>query len=207
MLDESPPGLKSLQIDGTLVFEDKDLDLEADWIIVHGKLRIGTEEMPFENRATITLTGDDSTENVMSMGTKVLGVMGGTLDLHGESRPGWPRLNATAEKGSNELTLEDASGLRAGDEIVLASTDYDQSQDEDFTITAVSGNTVTLDHPLERQHWGETQTFDGGTVDERAEVALLSRNVTVEGEEASSASGSGGQIMLIFGQNATPLTA
>jgi len=110
VLDESPQALKSLQIDGTLVFEDKDLDLKADWIMVHGKLQIGTEEMPFENRATITLTGDDASENVMSMGTKVLGVMGGTLDLHGESRPGWTKLNATAEKGSNELSLEDASG-------------------------------------------------------------------------------------------------
>ncbi len=202
VLDESPQALKSLQIDGTLVFEDKDLDLKADWIMVHGKLQIGTEEMPFENRATITLTGDDASENVMSMGTKVLGVMGGTLDLHGESRPGWTKLNATAEKGSNELSLEDASGLRAGDEIVLASTDYDQSQDEDLAITAVSGNTVTLDHPLERQHWGETQTFDGGSVDERAEVALLSRNVTVEGEEASSANGFGGQIMVMNGGQA-----
>ena len=39
-------------------------------------------------------------------------------------------------------------------------------------------------------------------MDERAEVALLSRNVTVEGEEATSTGGFGGQIMVMEGGEA-----
>jgi hypothetical protein len=123
LLDASPPALKSLQVDGTLIFEDKDLELKADWVVVHGKLQIGTEEAPFTKQAKITLTGNDPNQNVMSMGAKVLGVMGGTLDIHGEQRSGWTRLNATSNKGSNKLTLEDASGWRVGDRIAVASTD------------------------------------------------------------------------------------
>lgn len=51
VLDESTEALKSLQIDGTLSFEDKDLELCADRIMVHGKLQVGTEETPFRHRA------------------------------------------------------------------------------------------------------------------------------------------------------------
>ena len=51
VLDESTEALKSLQIDGTLSFEDKDLELRADRIMVHGKLQVGTEETPFRHRA------------------------------------------------------------------------------------------------------------------------------------------------------------
>jgi cell surface hyaluronidase len=40
-----------LQIDGTLSFEDKDLELRADRIMVHGKLQVSTEETPFRHRA------------------------------------------------------------------------------------------------------------------------------------------------------------
>ena len=40
-----------MQIDGTLSFEDKDLELCADRIMVHGKLQVGTEETPFRHRA------------------------------------------------------------------------------------------------------------------------------------------------------------
>ncbi len=107
LLDTSPPALKSLRIGGTLAFDEQDLELKSDWIMVHGKLQAGMEAALLQSRATITLTGSDETENVMNMGAKVLGVMGETLDLHGkESREGWTRLDANAAKGSSEITLE-----------------------------------------------------------------------------------------------------
>ena len=191
--------LTGLQIDGTLVFEEKDLTLKSGWIMVHGKLQVGTEAAPFAHRGRIVLTGTDPTQNVMNMGAKVLGVMGGTLDLHGEARKGWTKLVATAARGSRQLTLEGEPGWRVGDRIAVSSTDYDPRQDEKATVTAVAGNTVTLDRALSKTHWGTVQTIDGRPVDERAEVALLSRNVGVEGEEASSAGGFGGQIMVMGG--------
>ena len=187
VLDTSPPPLKSLQIDGTLVFDDRDLALSADWIMVRGKLQIGAEGAPFRHDATISLTGTNRDENIMGMGPKVLGVMGGTLELHGKQRLSWTKLGATASKGSTQITLDEAPDWRPGGRIVISSTDYDPFQREEATITAVSGNVVTLDKALAYTHWGVTQTFDGRVVDERAEVALLSRNVKIEGEQASSA--------------------
>ncbi|QIN79004.1 transmembrane domain-containing protein [Rubrobacter marinus] len=167
--------------------------------MVHGKLGVGTEAEPFEHRARIVLTGSDPAQNVMNMGTKFIGVMGGTLDLHGEARKSWTKLTTTAPKGTDKLTVEDPDGWRVGDRIVVASTDYDPLQAEEATIKAISGGTITLDKTLANAHWGTVQTVAGRPLDERAEVALLSRNVTVEGEQASSAGGFGGQIMVMGG--------
>lgn len=115
--------------------------------MVHGKLEVGTPSQPFRNRAVITLTGNNPNEDQMGMGTKVLGVMGGILDLHGEPRKGWTQLAQTAPAGATQITVLDASGWRVGDRIVLASTDYNPRQAEVRTIQAISGNTITLDAP------------------------------------------------------------
>ncbi|MGI8911283.1 MAG: G8 domain-containing protein [Rubrobacteraceae bacterium] len=189
--------LANLTMEGTLIFDERDIELSADWIMVHGTLRIGTESAPFQHRANITLTDNTPGENPMNMGDKGLGVMGGTLEVHGENRLSWTKLGAHAAKGSNKITLSETPDWRPGDRIAIASTDYDRSQDEEATVTSVSGNTVTLDRQLQYAHWGTVQTFDGKPVDERAEVALLSRNVTIQGEPVSSASGFGGQIMVM----------
>lgn len=202
MLDTSPPRLDGLRVNGTLRFEDKQLALRSDWIMVHGKMEVGTPADRFRSRARIVLTGSDETQDVMNMGAKVLGIMGGILEIHGQERKGWTHLAATAAKGAEQLTLLNAAGWRAGDRIVVASTDYDPLQAEERTITAVSANTVTLDEPLDYTHWGSLQTVAGGTINERAEVALLSRNVVIAGEEATSGDGFGGQIMVMEGGQA-----
>src|SRR3954464_12118633 len=57
VLDVTPPALHSLTINGELKFaDDKDLELTAEWIMVHGELGIGTEAKPHTHKATITLT-------------------------------------------------------------------------------------------------------------------------------------------------------
>ena len=114
-------------------------------MIVHGKLQIGAADKPLSKRARIELTGTDPSQNVMGMGPKVLGVMGGTLEVHGEERPGWKHLGATAPKGARALTLDRDPGWRAGDRIAISSTD----QAEEATITSVSCATVTLSRPLD----------------------------------------------------------
>lgn len=110
-LDVNPPGLKGLNIYGVLRFDNKDLQLSTDWIMVHGKLEIGTPSQPFRNRAVLTLTGNDPNENIMGMGSKVIGVMkGGVLDLHGEPRNGWTKLSGSVAAGSNRIIVLDSSG-------------------------------------------------------------------------------------------------
>ena len=85
----------------------------------------------------------------------------------------------------------DASGWRVGDEIVLASTDFDPRQAERRTIAAISGNTITLDRPLDYMHFGKI-TFD---VDERGEVGLLTRNINIQASADAEQSYFGGHIM------------
>lgn len=199
VLDASPPALKGVRVDGTLKFKDKDLELKTKWLIVHGALRIGREGAPFTHSATITLTGPKSDNDVMGMGTKVLGIMGGTLDLHGEGVTSWTHLTSTAAPGARSIQVADADGWRAGDRIAIASSDYWMSHDDEATITQVNGHTIELDRDLDWRHWGEMQTFQGHDVDERAEVGLLSRNIVIRGDADSDQSGFGGQMMIMEG--------
>src|SRR6185437_1141683 len=82
-------------------------------------------------------------------------LMGGTLNLHGDRRNTWTKLTQTAAAGSTSIQVLDASGWRAGDEIVLASTDFNPRQAETRTVSAIKGNTITLDRQLEYMHFGK----------------------------------------------------
>jgi len=193
ILDVSPPPLAGLSIDGKLIFsDDADLELTTEWIMLHGELQIGTPDKPHTRNAAITFTDNVKGEDVMAgMGDRGIMISGGTLNLHGDRTHTWTKLAATAEAGSTTIEVLDASGWRVGDEIVLASTDYDPRQAEVRTISAIRGNTITLDRPLEYMHFGEI-TFD---VDERGEVGLLTRNIKIQASEDAEQSYFGGHIM------------
>jgi cell surface hyaluronidase len=200
LLDVSPPTLSGLSISGDLAFADKDLTLSSRYIMVHGKLGVGSSLQPFTKRAILEFTGFDQNHSVMGMGTKGLLVMGGVVEMFGEpNRTPWTRLAAHAAKGATTITVLNANNWRVGDQIAIASTDYNTLQAERFTIQAITGNTITLSAALKYNHFGQTQTFGGKTLESRAEVALLSRNITVRGEEMSSTSGFGAHIMLMSG--------
>ena len=202
LMDVSPPALSGLRIEGELIFDDKDLELTSDWVVVEGLLQVGSEAAPHLSCAVITLTGSDPnalTPFGAGIGVKVLGVLGqGRLELHGEPRVSWTRLGATAEKGATQIRLAEASDWRVGETIVIASTDYDFKQAEERVITALrdGGRTVVFEAPLKYMHYGELQTFGGKTLDQRAEVGLLNRNVVVRGEEDfEDSDGLGGHII------------
>src|SRR5690606_9965246 len=193
VLDVSPPALGGLSIDGKLTFSnDADLELTTEWIMLHGELAIGAEGRPHTRKATITLTDNVKGEDVMAgMGDRGIMISGGTLNLHGDRTHTWTKLSATAEKGATRIQVLDASGWRVGDEIVLASTDFNPRQAEVRKITAIDGNDITLDKPLEYMHFGKI-TFD---VDERGEVGLLTRNIKIQASEDAEETFFGGHIM------------
>jgi hypothetical protein len=85
----------------------------------------------------------------------------------------------------------DASQWQVGDQIVLASTDYNPRQAEVRSITAISGNSLTLNQALEYMHFGEI-TYE---VDERGEVGLLTRNIKIQASEDAAETYFGGHIM------------
>jgi cell migration-inducing and hyaluronan-binding protein len=193
ILDVSPPALGGLSIDGKLTFADNaELELTTEWIMLHGELTIGTEAKPYTGKATITLTDNVKAENVMGgMGDRGIMLSGGTLNLHGDRTNAWTKLSATAAAGATSIQLLDASSWRVGDEIVLASTDFDPRQAERRTVAAISGNTVTLDTKLDYMHYGKV-TFD---IDQRGEVGLLTRNIKIQASSDAAQSFFGGHIM------------
>jgi hypothetical protein len=192
ILDVSPPALGGLTINGKLSFADKsDLELSTEWIMVHGELEVGTEAKPFTHKATITLTDNVKNEQMMGMGDRGIMLSGGTLNLHGDRSNTWTKLAKTADAGSTSIEVLNAAQWKVGDEIVLASTDYNPRQAERRTIAAISGNTITFGKPLDYMHFGKI-TFD---VDERGEVGLLTRNIKVQASEDAAQSFFGGHIM------------
>ena len=198
VVDVSPPGLNGINVDGKLSFSnDRDLELTTEWILLRGDLEIGTEARPHTANATITLTDNVPDENINGMGDRGILIVGGSLSLHGDRENAWTRLAETAETGSTSIDVLDASNWRVGDEIVLASTDYNPRQAETRLIAGISGNTLTLDQPLDYMHFGEI-TYG---VDERGEVGLLTRNIKVQGSADAAASYFGGHIMAMAGSS------
>ncbi|MDR0780404.1 MAG: G8 domain-containing protein [Pseudomonadales bacterium] len=193
ILDVSPPALGGLSIDGKLSFSNNaDLELTTEWIMLHGELAIGSEAAPHTRQATITFTDNVKDEDVMAgMGDRGIMISGGTLNLHGNRTNTWTKLASTANAGATSIQVLNAAGWQVGDEIVLASTDYDPRQAERRTISAINGNTLTLDKKLDYMHFGEI-TFD---VDERGEVGLLTRNIKIQASADAEQSFFGGHIM------------
>ncbi len=198
ILDVSPPALRSVTINGTLSFADnKDLELTTEWVMVHGALEIGTEARPHTHKATITLTDNVKDEDMSGIGgtndrsDRGIMLMGGTLSLHGNRTNSWTKLSGTADAGSSSIEVLDAAGWRVGDEIVLASTDFDPRQAERRTISAIRGNRITLDTKLDFMHFGKI-TFE---VDERGEVGMLTRNIRIQASDDAEQSFVGGHVM------------
>jgi hypothetical protein len=198
VLDVTPPPLHGLTINGKLSFADnKDLELTTEWVMVHGELEIGTEAKPHTRKATITFTDNVKGEDISGVGgttdrvDRGIMLMGGTLNLHGDRKNTWSKLANTAPAGSTSIQVLNAAGWRVGDEVVLASTDFDPRQAERRTISAISGNTITLDKKLDYMHFGKI-TFD---VDERGEVAMLTRNIKLQASADAEQSFYGGHVM------------
>ena len=193
VLDVTPPALGGLTIEGKLSFANTaDVELTTEWIMLHGELAIGTEASPHTRKATITFTNTVPDEEPMKgMGDRGIMIMGGTLNLHGDRKNAWTKLSQTAATGSTSIQVLDASGWRAGDEIVLASTDFDPRQAERRTIASIKGNAITLDRRLDYMHFGRI-TFG---VDERGEVGLLTRNIKLQASADAEQSFQGGHVM------------
>src|SRR5688572_22119223 len=192
ILDVSPPPLNGVTINGKLTFADNaDLELTTEWVMVHGELAIGTEANPYRHRATITLTDNVKDEQMMGMGDRGIMLSGGTLNLHGNRTNTWTKLAKTAEAGSNSIEVLNAAQWKVGDEIALASTDFNPRQAERRTIAAISGNKITLGRKLDYMHFGKI-TFG---VDERGEVGLLTRNIKIQASADAERTYLGGHIM------------
>ena len=204
ILDENPPALANITINGILEFARMNLAVTARWIMVMGKLEIGTVSQPFAQKATINLTGTDMTESVMGMGTRGIMVMGGILEMHGTTPARlWTKLNNHAIQGSSNLSLVDPISWNLNDQIVIAPTDFYGAGGGSAQRTQINSiansTTISIQDGLNAQRWGKLQyltatgmsltpgtlppNISAGTptiLDERAEIANLTRNIVVQ---------------------------
>jgi hypothetical protein len=128
------PKLKLVQVDGgALIFPSNDADptyeatFDAHYIMINnGTMEVGTEEHPYQSKLTITMHGNKYDPAMPIFGKKSLGVMRGTLDIHGVHKTSWTELDVTVEPEDNQLTLVEEVNWEAGDRIMITSTDYDQ---------------------------------------------------------------------------------
>ncbi|GGJ38048.1 G8 domain-containing protein [Deinococcus roseus] len=210
LLDVSPPALRGVEVNGMLSFDPAlNLMLKTDYLMVMGALQVGTEAAPIQGKAEIVLTSNNLADNIHSMGAKVLGAMGGgTIDIHGQpTLRSWTKLNGTVAVGSKTITVQDPVNWKVGDAIIITSSSFynpysPKSQTEQRLITAISGNTLTLNQGLTYGHWGA----DAAGVNEQAEVGLLSRNVLIHSDDSvldtTTPAGSiskGGHLMAMVG--------
>ncbi|MEY3895171.1 MAG: hypothetical protein RLZZ214_690, partial [Verrucomicrobiota bacterium] len=204
-LDTTTTTVGEVMVEGYLAVDRQDIALTAHSVMVMGQkahFECGTEDSPFLEKFTLTLT--ESPGAASSMGKKFLGAMdGGVIEIHGRDRTDWTQLGATAVKNATSITLKEPVDWQAGEEIVIASTDFDAHQAETRVISSVApdGLTVNFTTPLTYMHWGTLQNYNDGTdlhvLDERAEVGLLTRNVKIQGDALSESSGFGGHVMIM----------
>ena len=199
LLDVSTPVLSLLLIrEGALVWDinQPNLQLNAEYIlIVGGSFTLGTEAAPLppQNKATIKLYGHQRSIHLPIYGAKCFAVRSGTVDIHGaEVNPTWTFLDTTAEAGTDTIDIQTPNGFTGwniGDRVAIAPTGDEKSilQSEDFTILNITPNadgtvqSIQLSGQLQFTHSGVETTFGDYTLQQRAEVGLLSRNIKFEG--------------------------
>ncbi len=203
--------VNSITVEGKLTVNNSlaSLNLRTKYMMIMGASAAftwGTEQNPFNGKGTLTLLGQNSTEFIpgttsFSKGIMVMG--GGLLEIHGKYQRSWSRLGVTANATATTLTLAadlSITGWAIGDSIVVASTDYDNNHAEKFEITNINTTTklVTIDNPLNWKHFGQKLSYQNSAkqFDQRAEVGLITRNITIQGEFiAGTPLGYGGYIM------------
>jgi hypothetical protein len=199
--------VKSILVKGKLIIDlTKNINITAEYIMVMGAksyFEWGTETRPYKKNGIITLTGNDPNAKIpgTDVESKCIMVMDkGRIEMHSLERTKWVKLNKTANVGENTITLSDDVNWLPGEEIILTSTAIEtkdtgripaNSQTERLTIKTVSGNVVTLNQALKFRHFGKLQNFSNGkgktwTLDERAEVGNLSRNIKIRGSQIVS---------------------
>ena len=186
------PRFNRLTIVGGLeILDTVDRVIQAELIIIdeNGQLVAGTVSEPYQHNLEIVLTGDLSTSVYRLpnlgpvLGAKAIGVFG-LLSLHGQTRDStWTFLNATAEAGTNEISLESPVDWKIGETIVIASTSFEAKEAEEVLISDItnSGMSITLASNLEHTHLGGMHNTDSCSVRVSAEVGLLSRNIRILG--------------------------
>ena len=194
---------------------DQIVELRVKTIFIHGTFQCGTSGDPYNKKIIISLkeNNSDPTQGFSYRGIIVMNE--GNLILNGDrAKAGWVKLGATANPGQNYIILnknqltqigdtrnqnsigaieQSQNKFNVGDKIVIGPTGFDYSEAESFTITSIdrlNPYKLYLDGNIQYQHYGQKQYFSSRikgdiTLDERAEVANLTRNILIKADESN----------------------
>ncbi|WP_299852817.1 G8 domain-containing protein, partial [uncultured Roseovarius sp.] len=162
-----------------------------------GRLEIGTEDNPIEDgvdaQIIIANNGDIDVgwdPSLLSRGV----ISHGEVEIHGAEKTAYLKVDDAPMAGDTQIKLaEIPDNWQVGDTIVLTGThkqgwfynrqtgqkEHGGTQDEEVTITAIKGDTITLDRALAYDH-------DTPRDDLSAYVANTSRNITFSSEDGEA---------------------
>ncbi len=203
VLDVQTPILGRVNVQGELLASHQaDVALQAQLISVSGigsKLGIGCAAQRYERQAQIVLHGANLTNAQIAQGMKgLLASGGGRIEMFGEARLSWSQLAASTAVGATVLTLKQpANGWRANDQLIVAPSGLDAEEFDLVKIASVNGAQVMLQTPMQYPHWGVLQNYGGKSLDQRAAVGLLTRNIVIRGAGDADAQKIGAHVMIM----------
>ncbi|MEO1576575.1 MAG: G8 domain-containing protein, partial [Pseudomonadota bacterium] len=209
-----------ITVNGTLRCADGvNAVVKMDGMLIMGpnaRLECGTASNRFDGNVTFTLRNNRAFPAHPGHGERAFVVMnGGTLDLHGQIRKArFSRLNQDADAGTTSLTTPGLIGWEAGDQIILTTTSTYPDQTELLTLAdSCPGGICAVTGALAHFHYGSApHVYPGAgqngqdlSVDMRAHIANVERNITIRGADDTywnSADPKGGHLMIMGGATA-----
>ncbi|MEO1606420.1 MAG: G8 domain-containing protein [Pseudomonadota bacterium] len=191
--------LFTVRIDGALDFAtDEDSQMIFDTMVVSpsGHLIMGTADNPVQENVDIDLIVADNGPIDTNWDPMLLSrglISHGDVTVHGAEKISHLKVSNDPMEGDTSIRLDEApEGWQVGDTIVIAGTRYDgykyskeangkeffPPEDEVRVITAIEGNRVFFDDPLEFDH-------DSPRDDLKTSVANYTRNVSIESESGA----------------------
>ncbi len=194
---ESAVSLFTVRVDGVLDFAtDQNTFMEVDTLVVSpaGTLTIGSADNPVAPGVEAVIQIADNGPIDVAWDPLLLSrgvVSQGTIEIYGDQKDTFLKVEIDAMAGDTSLTLEaPPDGWSVGDRLVLTGTKLPvvdwvpagtkrdiPTEDEELIITAINGNVITFDRPLEFDH-------DTPRADLKAYVANYTRNVRFITENA-----------------------
>jgi hypothetical protein len=211
LIDQDTPILEGIAVNnGTLIFSDeKDITVQAHFITVDGGQFIaGTEQKPHLKILNFIMHGGFYDSQQPMFGNKGIGCMECKFSMYGKPRtPTWTTIASTIYPSNTTFTVSVDVDWQVGEEIVVASTSFYHWEAERRTITAISNRTITVDTAFKYLHVNVVDTFGSDKLPMIAEVGLLTRNIKMRGEDATSSIKQYGSHLMIAGKSVNGVEA
>lgn len=189
LVDMSTPKLYAVIVEGgNIIFADeKDMTFDASYFLLNGgEFRAGTPKNPYKNKLTFTLHGDYYGKQLPTFGNKMIGCRNCKFNMHGIPRfPTWTDLDATIQPGQVTVKLVEPVDWQVGESIAVAASSFNHYESEERVIASKSSDnkTLTVTVPFNFRHFSGIESYGGKDFYMRAEVALLTRNIVMQGDE------------------------